>query len=140
MHVTYKGDVERFHDLERITHTLSGVFVQGADEVDVNPLLFAQDAQRPQLPPSAGRKIGPPLTFGSPPSEPLDEVEVVRLEQPLRDLDEARVTGQPRLRISVMHESKKTLLGLVAEEKLHATFARPCRPIFVDRDLEMPSA
>src|SRR5207245_5985015 len=39
-----------------------------------------------------------------------------------------------------MHEPKKALLSLVAEEELHAAFACPCGPIFVDRHLQMPSA
>src|ERR1700730_18323394 len=104
-------------------HTSLGVLVEGTDEVDVDPLLLAQDSQRPELPPLVRREVGADLGVAPPPSEPLDEMQVVRLKQPPGDLDQPRVAVEPRFRIRVVHEPEEALLRLVAKEELHAATA-----------------
>src|SRR6476646_8676113 len=110
-----------------------GPFVQCAYEVHVHALLLAQDAERSELPPLVRSEIGADLRLRPPPAEPLDEVQVVRLQQPLGDFDEARIPRQARLRIGVMHEAEDALLRLVAEKELHAALAGPGRPVLADR-------
>src|SRR5690348_10891797 len=85
----------------RETQTLFGVLIEGPDEVDVHPLLLSQDAHSAELPPFVGGEVGADLGVAPRPAKPLYEVQVVGLQQPFRDLDKARVTRQPGLRIGM---------------------------------------
>src|SRR6266568_9429618 len=81
----------------RETQSSFRVLIEGPDEVDVHALLLSENAQAAQLPPLVRREVGADLAVAPPPAEPLDQVQVVGLQQPPRDLDQPRVAGQLRL-------------------------------------------
>src|SRR4030081_240729 len=88
--------------------------VESSDEVHINTLLLSQNAQRSKLPPLVRSEVGADLRLWTPAAEPLDEVEVVGLQQPFRDLDESRVASEARFRVRMVHEPKDALLRRVA--------------------------
>src|SRR6266853_6094884 len=57
------------------------VFVHRSQKVDVDALLLAQDAEAAQLPPLVGREVGGDLGLAPALRKPLDQVQVVRLQQ-----------------------------------------------------------
>src|SRR6202165_4729695 len=79
----------------------SGVFVHRAQEVDVDALLLAENAERPQLPPLVGGEVGGDLGLAAGFGKPLDQVKVGRLQQTDGDVHPAGSLGQLRLVVYV---------------------------------------
>src|SRR2546430_13551406 len=109
------------------------VLVHGAKKIHVDALLLAQDAQRAKLPPLVWREVGRDLRLAAGLGEPLDQMQVVRLQQPHRDVDQMRALGQPGFVVDVMHQPKDPLLRLVAQEEIHPTVTGPAAAIFWQR-------
>src|SRR2546421_5546672 len=112
-----------------------GVLIHGAQEVDVHPLLFAQNAWAAELPPLVGREVRGDLGLTAGLGEPLDQVQVVRLQQPEGDVHQVGMPGQLRLVVDVVHQPEDSLLRFIAEEEIHAAVAGPGAAVLRQRHL-----
>ncbi len=93
--------------------------------VDIDLLLLMDHAVRPQRPPLLRCEIGRNLRLRPAAPEPLDQVQVIGLRQPERQVDQVGILGEPRHAIDMSHKLQDVLLGSVAQEELHASAACP---------------
>src|SRR5262249_57325280 len=61
----------------------------------VHPLLLDDDTIRAEVPPLARREVRRDLRLRAGAAEPLDEMQIVGLRQPEREIQQRLVTGQP---------------------------------------------
>ena len=95
--------------------------------VNVDLLLLVNDAVRAQLPPLVGREVRGNLRLWPAASKPLNQVQVVRLSQPVGKFEQVGILGQFRHTMNMIHQLEDGLLGAIAQEKLHAAGSRPGR-------------
>src|SRR5262249_53755962 len=106
-------------------HASRQIGLHCTEEVMINRLLLINHSIRSQRPPFRGGEVGRHFSFRPTTPIPLNQMEIVRLCKPYRQINQFGIFCHLGHAIDLIHELQNMSLCLVAQEEFHSATTSP---------------